>query len=434
MDRIRIFGGRRLAGAATVAGAKNAALPAMAASLLTSEPLDLRNVPAVRDIHTMARLLSHLGARAERSGPRAWRLQAADLPRPEAPYDLVKTMRASVLALGPLVARCGRARVSLPGGCAIGARPIDMHLEGLRALGARIALEHGDVEARCERLRGAEFRFPGVTVTGTENLMMAATLARGATILHNCAQEPEVVDLADLLRAMGARIEGDGTETVRIEGVERLRGAAHSIIPDRIVAGTLLMAGAITRGAVRVEGCRPQHLLAVTDLLERCGCRIEKADESVYLAADGGLTARDVRTAPFPGFPTDLQAQYVALMTQANGSAVVTETIFENRFMHVGELQRMGADIRVTGRHAVVRGPTRLSGAHLMATDLRASACLILAGLAASGETWVDRVYHIDRGYEAIETTLAPLGAEIERLPGPPFPTSSPGGEAGGRP
>jgi UDP-N-acetylglucosamine 1-carboxyvinyltransferase len=378
----------------------------------------------------MARLLSHLGARADPSGPRAWRLQAADLPRPEAPYDLVKTMRASVLALGPLVARCGRARVSLPGGCAIGARPIDMHLEGLRRLGAEVILEHGDVEARCERLRGAEFRFPGVTVTGTENLMMAATLARGTTVLHNCAQEPEVTDLADLLRAMGARIEGDGTETVRIDGVERLRGAAHPIIPDRIVAGTLLMAAAITRGSVRVEECRPQHLLAVTDLLEGCGCRIERGGDSLHLSATGGLKARDVRTAPFPGFPTDLQAQYVALMTQAEGSSMVTETIFENRFMHVGELQRMGADIRVTGRHAVVRGPTPLSGAHLMATDLRASACLVLAGLAAAGETWVERVYHIDRGYEAIEAMLAPLGAAIERQPGPPFPTAGSGDEA----
>ncbi len=422
MDRIRIQGGRPLGGTHAVAGAKNAALPAMAAALLTEEPLSLDNVPGVRDIRTMARLLAHLGAEAAPAGPRSWRIQARDLPRPEAPYDLVKTMRASILALGPLAARCGRARVSLPGGCAIGARPIDMHIEGLRRLGAEVALEHGYVEVRCERLRGAEVRFPGVTVTGTENLMMAAALARGTTTLRNCAREPEVSDLADLLRAMGARIEGDGSDPIRIEGVERLRGAAHAVVPDRIVAGTLLMAGAITHGAVRLEGCRPEHLLAATDLLEACGCRIERSESAVSLESPGALVARDVRTAPYPGFPTDLQAQYVALMTQAEGSAVITETIFENRFMHVAELQRMGADIRVTGRHAVVRGPTPLGGATLMATDLRASACLILAGLAASGESWVDRVYHIDRGYERIEDALSALGAVIERVPGPPHP------------
>jgi UDP-N-acetylglucosamine 1-carboxyvinyltransferase len=424
MDRIRILGGRRLEGSLAVAGAKNAALPAMAASLLTDEPLSLDNLPRVRDIPTMARLLEHLGVEAKQEGGRAWRLLARRLERHDAPYEHVKTMRASVLVLGPLVARHGCARVSLPGGCAIGARPIDMHIEGLRRLGAAVVLQHGYVDARCQRLRGAEFRFPGVTVTGTENLMMAATLARGVTVLRNCAQEPEVADLAALLRSMGARIDGDGTDTIRIEGVESLGAATHRVIPDRIVAGTLLMAAAITRGAVRVEGCVPSHLEALTSLLDGCGCRIERAERSLALSAGDGLTARDASTAPYPGFPTDLQAQYLALMTQAEGGSTVTETIFENRFMHVAELVRMGADIRVSGRSAAVRGRTPLSGATLMATDLRASACLILAGLAASGETWVDRVYHIDRGYEEIEKMLAPLGAAIERRPGPPFPTA----------
>jgi len=426
MDRILIQGGRPLSGSCAVVGAKNAALPAMAAALLCKEPVLLDNVPRVRDIRTMARLLAHLGAEAEAIGPRAWRLLARDIARPEAPYDLVKTMRASVLALGPLVARCGSARVSLPGGCAIGARPIDMHIEGLRRLGAEVTLSHGYVEARCDRLRGTEFRFPGITVTGTENLLMAATLARGTTVLGNCAREPEVSDLAVLLRSMGARIEGDGTDTIHVEGVERLRGTSHAVVPDRIVAGTLLMAAAITRGSVRVERCNPAHVLTLIETLEQCGCRIERGGDAVTLSASDGLRSRDMRTAPYPGFPTDLQAQYVALMTQAEGSAVVSETIFENRFMHVAELQRMGADIRVSGRDAMVRGITPLSGTTLMATDLRASASLILAGLAASGETWVDRVYHIDRGYEAIEAMLSGLGARIERLPGPPYPMAEP--------
>jgi UDP-N-acetylglucosamine 1-carboxyvinyltransferase len=424
MDRLRIKGGRRLKGSIRVAGAKNAALPAMAATLLTDQPVTLHNVPEVRDIATMGRLLSHLRVHAEHRGLRSWHLVAREVAEPEAPYDLVKTMRASVLCLGPLLARFGRARVSLPGGCAIGARPIDMHIAGLRRLGAEIRLEHGYVEAHCARLHGAEFQFPGVTVTGTENLMMAATLARGETVLRNCAVEPEVSDLAEFLRRMGARIEGDGSDVIRVKGVERLGGAEHSIAPDRIVAGTLLMVGAITGGNVRVEGCRPAHLVSTTDLLERCGCRIERGKDSLLLEASETLEARDVSTAPHPGFPTDLQAQYMALMTQARGSAIITETIFENRFMHVAELERMGADIRVTGRHAVVRGPTPLEGTKLMATDLRASASLVLAGLAASGETWVDRVYHIDRGYESIEGTLEALGAAVERLPGPPYPTA----------
>ncbi|MEE8538118.1 MAG: UDP-N-acetylglucosamine 1-carboxyvinyltransferase [Acidobacteriota bacterium] len=424
MDRLRIKGQRRLEGRLRVGGAKNAALPAMAACLLTDQPVALENVPEVRDIGTMGRLLSHLQVKVEHPGTRSWRLEALDVPEPEAPYDLVKRMRASVLCLGPLVARFGRARVSLPGGCAIGARPIDMHIAGLRRLGVEIRLEHGYVEARCAHLRGAQFQFPGVSVTGTENLMMAATLARGETVLRNCAAEPEVSDLADLLRRMGAHIEGDGSDVIHIQGVEQLGGAEHSILPDRIVAGTFLMAGAITGGRVGVEGCRPADLNSTTDLLERCGCRIERAENSLLLEAQEPLQAHDVRTAPHPGFPTDLQAQYMALMTQARGSAIITETIFENRFMHVAELQRMGADIRVTGRHAVVRGPTPLEGTKLMATDLRASASLVLAGLAASGETWVDRVYHIDRGYESIEGTLAGLGAAIERLPGPPYPSA----------
>jgi UDP-N-acetylglucosamine 1-carboxyvinyltransferase len=423
MDRIRIDGGRRLEGSVRVCGAKNAALPAMAAALLSDEPVLLDNVPGVRDIGTMARLLSHLGAEATATAPHTWRLAARAVPRPEAPYELVKTMRASVLVLGPLLARRGRARVSLPGGCAIGARPIDMHIEGLRRLGAEVRLEHGYVEARADRLRGAEFKFSGVTVTGTENLVMAATLARGTTVLRNCAVEPEVTDLAALLSDMGARIEGAGTDTLRIEGVERLSGARHRVIPDRIVAGTLLMAGAITHGSVEVADCVPAHLAAAADLLERCGCRLERSESAVRVSAADGLRSGDMSTAPYPGFPTDLQAQYMALMTQAEGSAVITETIFENRFMHVAELHRMGADIRVAGSHAVVRGPTPLSGAKLMATDLRASASLILAGLAARGETWVDRVYHIDRGYEGIEGVLATLGAIIERLPGPPYPS-----------
>ena len=417
MDKIWVQGGRPLKGSVAVSGAKNAALPALAAALLTDQPLVLHNIPRVRDISTMLRVLEHLGAEASMQDHGTCTVRVGRIGEPEAPYDLVRTMRASVLVLGPLLSRTGRARVSLPGGCAIGERPINLHLEGLSRLGAEVDLVHGYIIARSRRLHGADVTFSSRTVTGTENLMMAASLAEGRTVLRNCAMEPEVTNLGDLLRAMGARLEGAGTETITIEGVETLSGAEHAVIPDRIEAGTFLVAGAITRGDVRVERCVPKHLVALKQQLERVGVPLNVDPDSLGVKAWETLSSQDVSTAPYPGFATDLQAQYMALMTQANGQAVIAENIFENRFMHAGELRRMGADITLEGHTAIVRGPTPLSGAPLMATDLRASASLILAALAADGTSIVNRVYHIDRGYERIEEKLQALGAEIERVP-----------------
>jgi UDP-N-acetylglucosamine 1-carboxyvinyltransferase len=416
VDKIRIVGGKRLSGRVEIGGAKNAVLPAMATCLLTDEPIRLDNVPDVWDVGTMRRLLSELGAAVTKHHTSRLELQVSSLRSFEAPYELVKTMRASVLVLGPLLARHGRARVSLPGGCAIGARPINLHLTALEKLGAKVKLEHGFVEAETDRLQGTEVYFDNVTVTGTENILMAACLARGVTLLQNCAQEPEVVDLAQMLNRMGARIEGAGTRTLRIEGVERLSGIEHSVIPDRIEAGTYLAAGALMGESVELLNCRPEHMTAVIDKLEEMGARIETGETSIRVNRADLLRPANVRTLPHPGFPTDMQAQVMVLLTQADGTSLVSETIFENRFMHVSELNRMGANIELDGHTAVVKGPTPLSGARVMATDLRASACLMLAGMIADGQTLVDRVYHLDRGYEHIEQKLAGLGAEIERL------------------
>jgi UDP-N-acetylglucosamine 1-carboxyvinyltransferase len=416
MDQIHIEGGPPLVGAVEISGAKNAALPTMVASLLTDEPVRLRNVPMVRDVRTMVRLLERLGG--QEASLEAGRFHVRMLPDGDAkaPYDMVKTMRASILVLGPLLARVGRARVSLPGGCAIGERPVDQHLKGLRRLGATVEVEHGYLVAEASRLQGAEFTFDMETVTGTENLLMAATLARGTSVLEGCAREPEVVDLAQMLRAMGARIEGEGTATIRVEGVERLHGVEYKLIPDRIEAGTYLLAAAITRGDVSVTACRPDHLGALLDRVADMGLPVQVQGDTIHVSPWTELRAEDLRTAPYPGFPTDLQAQYMTLATQAGGTAVIHEEIFENRFMHAAELRRMGADVQAEDRTAVVRGPTPLSAASVMATDLRASACLILAGLVAQGSTVVDRVYHIDRGYERIEEKLRGLGARIRRV------------------
>lgn len=416
MDKFRIHGPVRLTGAVTAAGAKNAALPALAASLLTEEPVTLLGLPKVRDIATMCGLLEHLGVEARRING-DMRLHAVREPgTDEAPYSLVKTMRASVLVLGPLLARLGHARVSLPGGCAIGVRPIDQHLAGLSALGADVSLDHGYVTVKAERLRGTRFRFAMPTVGGTENVLLAACLARGRTALENCAREPEIEDLAALLTAMGARISGAGSSTIEIDGVERLHGCSHRIVADRIEAGTFLIGGVLTDGDVTVEGVRPHDLTPLLEALDRCGCQIETGNQSVRVRRSGELRASDVATAPHPGFPTDLQAQFMALATQAYGASRVDETVFENRFQHIPELARMGADIRAESSHAVVHGPTPLSGANVMATDLRASACLVLAAIGATGESMVDRIYHLDRGYESIEQKLAQLGAEVERI------------------
>jgi UDP-N-acetylglucosamine 1-carboxyvinyltransferase len=416
VDKIRIVGGKRLSGCVEIGGAKNAVLPAMAACLLTDEPIVLENVPDVWDVGTMRRLLSELGAEVTKHDTNRLELQVSSLRSFEAPYELVKTMRASVMVLGPLVARHGRARVSLPGGCAIGARPINLHMAALEKLGAKVKLEHGFVDAETEGLRGTDIHFDNVTVTGTENILMAACLARGTTLLQNCAQEPEVVDLAEMLNRMGARIEGAGTRTLRIEGVEQLRGVEHHVIPDRIEAGTYLAAGALVGENVELTNCRPEHMTAVIDKLVEMGAQIETGETSIRVNRTDPLRPANVRTLPHPGFPTDMQAQVMVLLTQANGTSLVTETIFENRFMHVSELNRMGAEIELDGHAAVVKGPTPLSGARVMATDLRASACLMIAGLIAEGQTLVDRVYHLDRGYEHIEKKLAVLGAQIERL------------------
>ena len=416
MDKLRITGGRKLLGRVEISGAKNASLPAMAASLLTDQTVKLENVPEVWDASTMRRLLAELGAEVDHSSSHRMKISVPSVRSFEAPYELVKTMRASVLVLGPLVARHGRARVSLPGGCAIGARPIDLHLKALEKLGAEVIIEHGFVDVRTDGLRGAEIYFDNVTVTGTENILMAACLARGETILANCAQEPEVIDLAKLLTEMGARIEGAGTQTIRVSGVPRLSGAKHPIIPDRIEAGTFLTAGALVGGEIEVAHCEPAHLTAILEKLEAIGTELEVEGDLIRLHASGSLKAVNLRTLPYPGFPTDMQAQLMTLLTQAEGTGFIAETIFENRFMHVAELNRMGADIRLDGHTAVVKGSTPLSGARVMATDLRASACLVLAGLVAEGQTVIDRVYHLDRGYENIEAKLARLGAEIERL------------------
>ena len=411
-----MVGGRPLEGTVRISGAKNASLPALCAALLTEEPVRLRNVPEVRDIRTMGRVLSALGAEVEFRVGGVVEVRARRLTSLEAPYDLVKTMRASVLVLGPVLAREGRARVSLPGGCAIGARPINLHLLALEKMGATIGVEHGYVEARAERLRGAEIYFDTVTVTGTENLLMAASRAEGETVLRNAACEPEVRDLADLLNAMGAKIEGAGTPTIRIQGVRSLGGAEHRVIPDRIETGTYLAACAIAGGEIEVRDCHPPHLEAVIEKLRETGLRIEEGPDNLRVRSPRKLQAASVTTLPHPGFPTDMQAQYMVLMTQAAGVSTITESIFENRYMHVAELERMGAHVRVEGRTALVTGPTPLSGAQVMATDLRASACLVLAGLGARGETIVDRVYHLDRGYYRIDEKLRGLGADIERI------------------
>jgi UDP-N-acetylglucosamine 1-carboxyvinyltransferase len=421
MDKFRITGGRPLEGRVGISGAKNSALPCMAAALLTPETVVLHNIPYVRDIITQRRLLEDIGATVLTPELRTHKITASHVELFEAPYELVKTMRASVLALGPLLARFGKARVSLPGGCAIGTRPIDLHLEGFKLLGAEVGLESGDVVARAPkggRLRGGEVRFDKVTVTGTENIMMAATLACGQTIIHNAACEPEIADLAKLLNSMGARVRGAGTPTIRIEGVEALGGAEHTIIPDRIETGTFLIAAAITKGELEIKGCVPEHSTILISKLREVGVEIEEVNQSTLhvRCCPNGLTARDVMTEPHPRFPTDMQAQYMALMTQARGRSVIIETIFENRFMHASEMQRMGAHIYIEGHTATVDGPSPLTGARVQASDLRASASLVLAGLAARGETVIDRVYHIDRGYEKIESKLRSLGADIERL------------------
>jgi UDP-N-acetylglucosamine 1-carboxyvinyltransferase len=420
MDKFLITGGKKLDGRVAISGAKNAALPAMAAALLTAEPVTLDNIPRVRDIITMARLLAHMSARVqteEMPPSTGMTIEARTLSDAEAPYELVKTMRASVLTLGPLVARTGYARVSLPGGCAIGARPIDLHLKALEKMGAQIATAHGYVEARAKRLRGAHMLFDKITVTGTENILMAATLADGETVLENAAREPEVADLAALLTKMGAKIKGAGTPTIRVEGVARLGGAAHRVIPDRIEAGTFLVAGALAGGTLELTGCEPAHLTAVLDKLAAAGADIEQSSPDRLRVTGGAeLRATDVTTEEFPGFATDMQAQFMVLATQARGTSLITETIFENRFLHAHELVRMGAEISIEGRRAVVRGPSPLSGARVIASDLRASASLVLAGLVAQGETLVDRVYHLERGYERIEQKLSGLGACIRRV------------------
>ena len=419
MDKLVIRGGSPLLGTIRVSGAKNAALPAMAAALLTEDDVILENIPQVRDIETERKLLTAMGAEVELGYGRAHHrttINCRHLAKPEASYDLVKTMRASTLVLGPLVARMGHARVSLPGGCAIGARPIDLHIKGLEKLGATITQEHGNIEARADRLCGAHITFDKITVTGTEDLLMAATLADGETILENCAREPEVADLAALLNKMGARIEGAGTHTIRVQGVAKLHGARHRIIPDRIEAGTFIIAGALTGGDLMVSACDPSHLGALLQKLEACGATLCVNGESVRVMGDAPLQAADIITEEFPGFATDMQAQFMALATQAEGTSIVTENIFENRFMHAQELVRMGANIKIDGRRAVVRGKTPLSGAAVLASDLRASASLVLAALVADGETIIDRVYHIDRGYERIEEKLKAVGAQIRRI------------------
>jgi UDP-N-acetylglucosamine 1-carboxyvinyltransferase len=419
MDKFVIRGGNPLLGTIRVSGAKNAALPAMAAALLTDEPVVLENVPQVRDIETTRKLLASMGAEVELGYGRAQHrttICCCHIAAPEASYELVKTMRASTLVLGPLVARCGTARISLPGGCAIGARPIDLHIKGLERLGAKITQDHGYVHASARRLKGAEIVFDKITVTGTEDLLMAATFAEGETVMQNCAREPEVADLANLLNKMGAQIDGAGTATIRVKGVEKLHGAKHRIIPDRIEAATFILAGALTGGDVNVTNCEPGHLGAVLQKLSEAGVKTACGEDSVRVMGDNPLVAADVVTEEYPGFPTDVQAQYMALATQANGTSIITENIFENRFMHALEMVRMGANIKIEGSRAVVRGKSPLSATAVLASDLRASASLVLAALVADGESIIDRVYHIDRGYEHIEEKLRGVGAQIRRI------------------
>jgi UDP-N-acetylglucosamine 1-carboxyvinyltransferase len=419
VQKIVIKGGARLVGEVRVSGAKNAALPILASSLLAAGRSIYRNVPALGDVRTMGRLLGDLGATVTARPGGVTTVDTAGVSKFEAPYDLVKTMRASVLVLGPLVARHGRAKVSLPGGCAIGARPIDQHLKGLQAMGAKIELAHGYVTARARRLRGATIVFDVVTVTGTENLMMAAALASGRTTLENAAREPEVEELARVLNKMGARVQGAGTPLITVEGVADLQPVEHAIIPDRIEAGTLAVAAAITRGNVLLRDCLPEHLDAVMGKLRAAGVEVTAEDGGIRVrAARAELKPTDIATQPFPGFPTDMQAQFMVLATRARGQSVLTETIFENRFMHVPELQRMGADILIEGRTAIVRGPSKLTGAEVMATDLRASASLVLAGLVADGITRVRRIYHLDRGYDRLDSKLRALGADVRRAKG----------------
>jgi UDP-N-acetylglucosamine 1-carboxyvinyltransferase len=422
MDKFRIRGGKPLRGRVQIGGAKNSALPAMAAALLTSEPVTLHNIPQVRDIVTMAKLLAFMSAKVSTSEipANSFTIESQSLNDAVAPYELVKTMRASILTLGPAIARSGVAHVSLPGGCAIGARPVDLHLAALEKMGVVIATEHGYIQARVPnggRLKGARVVFERITVTGTENILMAATLADGVTKLENCAREPEITDLIHLLRKMGADIQGDETSTLTIRGAAQLHGATHSIIPDRIEAGTFLIAGAITDGDLIIANCAPAHLGAIIANLQAAGVPVQILDDAtIRVHDDHKLIAADVTTEEYPGFATDMQAQYMALATQAQGTSVITETIFENRFLHASELMRMGAQIAIDGRRAVVRGPAPLSGTTVQASDLRASAGLVLAGLIASGETIIDRVYHIDRGYEHIVEKLRCLGADIERI------------------
>ncbi|MDQ8031845.1 MAG: UDP-N-acetylglucosamine 1-carboxyvinyltransferase [Bordetella sp.] len=418
MDKLRITGGAALHGEIAVSGAKNAALPILCAALLSAEPLELANVPQLNDVSTMLRLLGQMGVRSEQTGPGAVILQADRVDSLEASYELVKTMRASILVLGPLVARYGEARVSLPGGCAIGQRPVDQHIKGLAALGAEISIEHGFVVARAKRLKGASVRTDMVTVTGTENLLMAAVLAEGTTVLENAAREPEVVDLAELLIKMGARISGHGTDRIVIEGVERLHGARHRVMPDRIEAGTFLCAVGAAGGDVLLRDAAPEAMGATLDKLAEAGVQLETGPDWIRARMSGRPRAVGLRTHEYPGFATDMQAQLMALDTLATGTAVIVENIFENRFMHVQELVRLGADIDIDGHTAVVRGVAQLSGATVMATDLRASASLVIAGLAAEGDTLIERIYHLDRGYDRMEVKLQSLGARIQRITG----------------
>ncbi|MDI6764792.1 MAG: UDP-N-acetylglucosamine 1-carboxyvinyltransferase [Thermodesulfobacteriota bacterium] len=415
MDRIVIRGGERLIGEVKVSGSKNASLPIFAASLLTEGENLFHNVPKLRDILTIARVLKNLGVKVQGENG-AYRIDATEVSNNEAPYDLVKTMRASILVLGPLVARMRKARVSLPGGCAIGARPINLHLMGLEAMGAKIDLRSGYVEAKADRLKGADISFDTTTVTGTEHLMMAATLAKGKTVLQNAAMEPEVVDLASVLKKMGAKIEGAGTSLIEIEGVESLHAAEHTIIPDRIEAGTLMVAAGLTRGNIKLQRCPFHNMEAVIHKLRETGMEIDPEGEGVRVIGSRRIRSVDVKTQPYPGFPTDMQAQFMTLMSLSRGLSIITETIFENRFIHVNELQRMGADIRIQGNTAIIQGVESLSGAQVMATDLRASASLVVAGLAAEGVTEISRVYHLDRGYEELDKKLAGLGANIKRV------------------
>jgi UDP-N-acetylglucosamine 1-carboxyvinyltransferase len=419
VDRLLIRGGNALSGSVRVSGAKNAALPILAGTLLSPEPVAIRNVPQLKDVATTITLLQSMGVEVTFDDKLDVEVDASSVTARRAPYELVKTMRASILVLGPLVARFGEADVSLPGGCAIGARPVNLHVQGLRAMGADVVVENGYIRARAQRLKGAHVVFDTVTVTGTENLMMAAALADGETVLENAAREPEVIDVADFLNAMGARIRGAGTSTIHVDGVSDLAGATHTVVPDRIEAGTYLVAAAMTGGKLRLNGAKPEHLEAVIVKLQEAGATIRSGSDWIEIDMQGRRPrAVDIRTSPYPGFPTDMQAQFCAMNAMADGVGTIKETIFENRFQHVLELQRMGADIRIEGNTAVCRGVGRLTAAPVMATDLRASAGLVLAGLAADGDTMVDRIYHVDRGYERIEEKLRQLGADIRREPG----------------